>query len=230
MPTVSSPPGLLFTCQVTIELVPPERDAKNCCSVTTFTETVAGEMVMLMLATGSVHVELEVVLVAVEVLLVQVIAVLTGAAPQEVSASTAISAATGAMAASSRADSDAGETAGKAKACLALEGTARRAARVHSGPDFKFEISNLKFQTQKDAPYGAPSPERRDLPADAANYARNFIFNATRSEAQNSLFDLRPSPREILRSSQNDARFLQKAAKAEELKSNLENPNSKSQT
>jgi hypothetical protein len=57
--------------------------SKNCSVVTTFTETVAGEIVTLMLVTGSVQVETEVDVELVGVLVVQVIAVLTGAAPQE---------------------------------------------------------------------------------------------------------------------------------------------------
>ena len=85
--------------------------------MTTFTETVAGEIVMLMLVTGSVQVEVDVVLVDVEVVEVHVIAVLAGAAPQEVRPSPAASTRTG----------------------------ARDEA---SNPNFKFEISNLKFQTQ----------------------------------------------------------------------------------
>jgi hypothetical protein len=55
----------------------------NCCVVTTFTETVAGEIVTLMFVTGSVQVEVEVVAEEVVVLVVQVTAVLAGAAPQE---------------------------------------------------------------------------------------------------------------------------------------------------
>jgi hypothetical protein len=55
----------------------------NCCVVTTFTETVAGEIVTLMFVTGSVQVEVEVVAEDVVVLVVQVTAVLAGAAPQE---------------------------------------------------------------------------------------------------------------------------------------------------
>jgi hypothetical protein len=52
---------------------------------------VAGEMVMVIFVTGSVHVELEVVVEAVEVEVVQVIAVLKGAAPHEASPSAAAS-------------------------------------------------------------------------------------------------------------------------------------------
>ena len=80
------------------------------------TEAVAGEMVMLMFVTGSVHVEVEVVLEAVEVVLVQVIAVLAGAAPQEVSARAAINAAKGRTIENSSADSGASEGAGDATA------------------------------------------------------------------------------------------------------------------
>lgn len=130
-----------------MELVPPESAAWNCCSVTTFTETVAGEIVMLMFVTGSVHVEVDVVLDEVDVVLVQVIAVLAGAAPQEVSASAATNAARGAMTESSSAENDAGEASGDARARLA-EGTSSRLAKLRSEENFKFEISNLKFQTQ----------------------------------------------------------------------------------
>ena len=52
--------------------------------VTTFTETVAGEIVTLMLVTGSVHVSVELFVAVVDVVVVHVIAVLAGAAPQEV--------------------------------------------------------------------------------------------------------------------------------------------------
>jgi hypothetical protein len=51
--------------------------------VTTFTETVAGEIVTLMLVTGSVQVSVELLEAVVEVEVVHVITVLTGAAPQE---------------------------------------------------------------------------------------------------------------------------------------------------
>lgn len=52
--------------------------------VTTLTETVAGEIVTLIFVTGSVQVEVEVVVEEVDVVLVHVTAVLAGAAPQEV--------------------------------------------------------------------------------------------------------------------------------------------------
>ena len=55
------------------------------------TETVAGEIVTLMLVTGSVHVEVEVELDEPEVLVEQVTAVLAGAAPHEASPRTAAS-------------------------------------------------------------------------------------------------------------------------------------------
>jgi hypothetical protein len=51
--------------------------------VTTLTETVAGEIVMLMPVTGSVHVELVVLADEVEVVVEQTMAVLTGLAPHE---------------------------------------------------------------------------------------------------------------------------------------------------
>ena len=55
----------------------------NCSVVTTFTATVAGEIVTLMLFTGSVQVFVELLLAVVEVETVQVTAVLTGATPQD---------------------------------------------------------------------------------------------------------------------------------------------------
>jgi hypothetical protein len=51
--------------------------------VTTFTDTVAGEIVTLIFVTGSVQVDVVVVEDDVEVVVVQVTAVLAGAAPQE---------------------------------------------------------------------------------------------------------------------------------------------------
>jgi hypothetical protein len=48
------------------------------------TDTVAGEMVMLMLVTGSVQVDVDVVLEEEEVVVEHVMAVLAGAAPQDV--------------------------------------------------------------------------------------------------------------------------------------------------
>jgi hypothetical protein len=62
----------------------------NCRVVTTFTATVAGEMVTLMLFTGSVQVFVELLLAVVEVETVQVTAVLTGAAPQDARPKTAM--------------------------------------------------------------------------------------------------------------------------------------------
>lgn len=52
--------------------------------VTTFTETVAGEIVTLMFVTGSVQVDIELLLELVKVRVVHVTAVLVGAAPQDV--------------------------------------------------------------------------------------------------------------------------------------------------
>ena len=82
-PTVSLPPVTLFTCQMVTEFVPPVMASMNCWVVTTFTETVAGEIVTLIFVTGSVQVDVEVVAELVVVLVVQVTAVLAGAAPQE---------------------------------------------------------------------------------------------------------------------------------------------------
>ena len=67
---------MVFTCQMVTLFVPPWIKSWNCCVVTTFTETVAGEIVTLMFVTGSVHVETDVVVEEVEVLVVQVTAVL----------------------------------------------------------------------------------------------------------------------------------------------------------
>jgi hypothetical protein len=63
--------------------VPPWMESKNCWVVTTFTETVAGEIVTLIFVMGSVHVDIEVVLEEVEVVVVQVTAVLVAAFLQE---------------------------------------------------------------------------------------------------------------------------------------------------
>lgn len=78
-PMVSLPPVMLFTFQMVTEFVPPVTASMNCCVVTTFTETVEGEIVTLMFVTGSVQVDVEVVAEEVEVLVVQVTAVLAGA-------------------------------------------------------------------------------------------------------------------------------------------------------
>jgi hypothetical protein len=51
-------------------------ESKNCWVVTTFTETVAGEIVTLIFVSGSVHVDVEVVAEVVEVLVVHATAVL----------------------------------------------------------------------------------------------------------------------------------------------------------
>ena len=59
--------------------VPPWMDTKNCWVVTTFTETVAGEIVTLIFVTGSVHVDVEVVVEVVEVAVEHVTAVLVAA-------------------------------------------------------------------------------------------------------------------------------------------------------
>lgn len=79
---MSLPPVTLFTFQMGTEFVPPVMETKNCWMVTTFTEMVEGEMVTLILVTGSVQVEVEVVEELVEVEVVQVTAVLV-VEPQE---------------------------------------------------------------------------------------------------------------------------------------------------
>jgi hypothetical protein len=58
-------------------------ETENTWEVTTLTETVAGEIVTLIFVTGSVQVEVEVVAEVVEVLVVQVTAVLVVAGWQE---------------------------------------------------------------------------------------------------------------------------------------------------
>jgi hypothetical protein len=73
---VSSPPVVLFTFQMVTEFVPPCMESKNCWVVTTFTEIVAGAIETLMFVTGSVHVDIEVLVEVVEVVVVQVTAVL----------------------------------------------------------------------------------------------------------------------------------------------------------
>jgi hypothetical protein len=56
--------------------VPPWTASRNCWVVTTFTETVAGEIVTLIFVTGSVHVDVEVVVEPVGVVVVHDTAVL----------------------------------------------------------------------------------------------------------------------------------------------------------
>jgi hypothetical protein len=75
LPTVSFPPGIPFTCQVTMLFVPPETPARNWVAVATVTETVGGAIAMLIPVVGSVHEE-EAVVDVVEVVVVHVIAVL----------------------------------------------------------------------------------------------------------------------------------------------------------
>lgn len=83
-PIVLLPPVMLFTCQMVTTFVPPVMESMNCWVVTTFTETVAGEIVTLIFVTGSVHVDVEVVVEVVEVVVVHVTAVLVAVEPQEV--------------------------------------------------------------------------------------------------------------------------------------------------
>jgi hypothetical protein len=87
---VSSPPVVPFTFQMTTLFVPPWMKSWNCWVVTTFTATEAGEIVMLMFVTGSVQVEVELLLEPVDVFVEHVIAVLAGAAPQEVRPKSAV--------------------------------------------------------------------------------------------------------------------------------------------
>lgn len=75
LPTMSFPPVTLFTCQVTIEFVPPETLAKNRVVVCTFRETVAGVIVTVIEVTGSVHELVEVVVDVVAAVVVHVMAV-----------------------------------------------------------------------------------------------------------------------------------------------------------
>jgi hypothetical protein len=58
--------------------------------VTTFTETLAGDTVTLMLVTGSVQVFVELFVAVVDVEVVQIIAVLTGTVPQDARPKTAM--------------------------------------------------------------------------------------------------------------------------------------------
>ena len=73
---MSLPPVVPFTCQMVTEFVPPWMESRNCWVVTTLTETVAGDIVTLIFVTGSVHVDVEVVVELVAVVVVQVTAVL----------------------------------------------------------------------------------------------------------------------------------------------------------
>ena len=57
-------------------MVPPVMETRNCWAVTTFTETVEGEMVTLIFVTGSIQVDVDVEVELVVVLVVQVTAVL----------------------------------------------------------------------------------------------------------------------------------------------------------
>jgi hypothetical protein len=68
-----------FTCQRVTEFVPPCTKSWNCWVVTTFTETVAGEIVTLMFVAESVHVDVEVFEELVDVVVVHVTPVLAGA-------------------------------------------------------------------------------------------------------------------------------------------------------
>ena len=74
---------MVFTCQMVTEFVPPWMESWNCWVVTTFTETVAGEIVTLMFVTGSVQVDVVVVVEEVEVVVVHVTAVLVAVEPHE---------------------------------------------------------------------------------------------------------------------------------------------------
>ena len=76
LPTVSFPPGMLLTCQVTMLFVPPETPAKNCCGVATVTEAATGEMAMVIPVTGSMHEEEEAFDDVLAAVVVQVMAVL----------------------------------------------------------------------------------------------------------------------------------------------------------
>ena len=80
---MSFPPTTVFTCQVTTVFVPPVTAPVICVFVSTFTETVTGEMVTVIPVTGSVHEEEEEVEEVVGVVVVHVMAVLAGAPPHE---------------------------------------------------------------------------------------------------------------------------------------------------
>ena len=76
---MSLPPVVPFTFQMVTLFVPPWMKSWNCWVVTTFTATEAGEIVTLMFVTGSVQVDVELLLELVDVFVVQVTAVLVGA-------------------------------------------------------------------------------------------------------------------------------------------------------
>jgi hypothetical protein len=80
LPTMSFPPGTPFTCHLTMPFVPPEMPAWNVIGVATVTDAVIGEIAMLIPVTGSVHVEEDVSVDVVAVVVVHVMAVLAGAA------------------------------------------------------------------------------------------------------------------------------------------------------
>jgi hypothetical protein len=80
---VSLPPVTLFTFQMTIEFVPPETDAENCVAVTTLMAIVTGEIVTVMLVTGSVHEEEDEAVELDPEVVVQVTAVLAAEPPHE---------------------------------------------------------------------------------------------------------------------------------------------------
>jgi len=73
------------------EFVPPCTASWNCWVVTTFTETVAGEIVTLIFVAGSVHVDVVVAVEVVEVVEVHVTAVLGALEPQEARPKRAVS-------------------------------------------------------------------------------------------------------------------------------------------
>ena len=82
-PSVLLPPVILFTFQMVTEFVPPVMESRNCWEVTTFTETVEGEIVTLIFVTGSVQVDVDVEVELVVALVVHVTAVLVALEPQE---------------------------------------------------------------------------------------------------------------------------------------------------
>ena len=89
-PTVPLPLAIPFTCQVTTLLVPPEIVPVNWYVDATFTEVVAGETVTEIPVVGSVHVDVDVAVEVVEVVVAQVTAVLAAVPPQEVKPKAAV--------------------------------------------------------------------------------------------------------------------------------------------
>jgi hypothetical protein len=107
---------------------------------------VAGEIVTLMFVTGSVQVDVELVLVVLAVVVVQVTAVLAGAAPQEVSARPATSASTGA---SNGPSVRPRRFTAPLLPLIEIRNRRRPVSILSSRMQNNFPISNLKFQISR---------------------------------------------------------------------------------